>query len=253
MGTKENAVFDNIGKDLDEEANKRRAASFMITILGMGGAVGLFVGVTAYTATQVLMEPEQLAEMVELIEEEVLPDDAPPPPPPPPPPPAAAADEESEETEVTPDDMVEDVKELKEEVKDEMKSDVKPAGVEGGVEGGVVGGVVGGVMGGIEGGVLGGQLSGVRVFHHSELEVKKRVEPVYPDAARDLNLGEQRCIVKVFIDEEGVPYDVSVDQCPNVFDTPTREAILKWRWYPPKDGKNRVKAQTTIGITYRMK
>lgn len=249
-------MFDNIGKDLDEEANKRRAASLMITMLGLGGAVGAFVAVTAYTAAQVIIEVAQDEHLVELIEniEEVM-DDAPPPPPPPPPPPAAAAaeDEEQEDVEDTPDDMVEEVKELKDEVKDEMKSDVKPAGVEGGVEGGVVGGVVGGVQGGVVGGVIGGQLSGVRVFHHSELEVKKRVEPVYPDAARELNLGEQRCLVKVFIDEEGVPYDVQVDQCPKVFDTPTREAILKWRWYPPKDGKSRVKAQTTIAITYRIK
>ncbi len=247
-------MFDNIGKDLDEEANKRRAMSFGITLLGMGTATGLFVALTAYTATQVLLEQPLNEELVQLIEEEVIADDAPPPPPPPPPPPAAAAEEETEEeTEETPDEMVEEVQELKEEVKEEMKSDVKPAGVEGGVEGGVVGGVVGGVQGGIEGGVLGGQLSGVRVFHHSELEVKKRIEPVYPDAAKALNLGEQRCIVKVIIDEEGVPVDVSVDQCPKVFDTPTREAILKWRWYPPKDGKNRVKAQTTLAIVYRMK
>ena len=247
-------MFDNIGKDLDEEANKRRAASLMITMLGLGGAVGAFVAITAYTATQVIMEVAQDEHLVELIEEvQEQMDDAPPPPPPPPPPPAAAASEEQEETEVTPDQMVEDVKELKDEVKDEMKSDVKPAGVEGGVEGGVVGGVVGGVQGGIVGGELGGQLSGVRVFHHSELEVKKRVDPAYPDAARELNLGEQRCLVKVFIDEEGVPYDVQVDSCPKVFDAPTKEVIMKWRWYPPKDGKTRVKAQTTIAITYRIK
>jgi protein TonB len=139
---------------------------------------------------------------------------------------------------------------------DEMKNDKKPAGVEGGVEGGVAGGVVGGVIGGVEGGVLGGQLGaggGPKVFHHSELEAKKKVQPEYPEAALSLNLGDQRCMARVFIDEEGVPYDVIVEKCPNVFHPVTKETILKWRWYPPKDGKNKVKAQTTIGVTYKMK
>ena len=104
--------------------------------------------------------------------------------------------------------MTEDIQELKEVVPEEIKSDTKPAGVEGGVEGGVVGGVVGGVQGGVVGGVLGGQLGGVRVFHHSELEPKKRVYPEYPEAAKELNLGDQRCLAVVFMDEEGVPYDV---------------------------------------------
>jgi outer membrane biosynthesis protein TonB len=90
------------------------------------------------------------------------------------------------------------------------------------------------------------------VFHHSELEVKKRLNPEYPEAARALSLGDQRCLAKVFIDEEGVPYDVQVESCPKVFFEDTKQAILKWRWYPPKDGKNRVKAQTTIAVTYKL-
>ncbi|MEQ1506763.1 MAG: energy transducer TonB, partial [Myxococcota bacterium] len=134
---------------------------------------------------------------------------------------------------------------LQEEVKEEVKSDAKPAGVVGGVEGGVEGGVVGGVLGG-------GPGTGVRVFHQSELEVKKRVNPEYPEAARALNLGDQRCLVKVIMDEEGVPFNVIVDACPKVFHDVTREAILKWRWYPPKDGKSKIKAQTTIAVTFKL-
>jgi protein TonB len=148
--------------------------------------------------------------------------------------------------------MQEEIKELQQEVKEEIKNDVKPAGDPAGVEGGVEGGVAGGVVGGVIGGVLGGDLNGVKVFHHSELEVKKRIEPEYPESAKALNLGEQRCLVKVFMDEEGVPYEAMVDGCPEAFRPSAKEAIMKWRWYPPKDGKNKVKAQTTIAITYKL-
>jgi hypothetical protein len=243
-------LFDNIGKDLDEEANKRRAASLFLTLAGLGGVVGFGVAFTAYTAAQVVMESNLDDQMVELVEEAI--EQALPPPPPPPPPPAAAPDPTDETVVPEPDEMVDEVKELQEEVKEEIKSDVKPAGVEGGQEGGVEGGVVGGVQGGVEGGVLGGQLSGVKVFHHSELEKKKSVMPDYPEPARALNLGDQKCLARVFIDEEGVPYDVSVDACPKVFHDSTREALLKWRWYPPKDGKNKCKAQTTIAVIYKL-
>ena len=113
--------------------------------------------------------------------------------------------------------------------------------------------MVGGVAGGIEGGQLGGELGGVKVFHHSELEVKRRIDPEYPEAAKQQQLGEVRCLVKVFMDEDGVPYQAMVDGCPDAFHTSAKEAILKWRWYPPKDGKVKVKAQTTIAITYKLK
>ena len=91
------------------------------------------------------------------------------------------------------------------------------------------------------------------VLHHSEVEVKKRIEPRYPKTAKEANLGDQRCLAKVYIDETGTPYKVLVENCPKVFHASTREAILKWRWYPPKVGKQKVKAQITIGITYKVR
>lgn len=248
-------MFDNVGRDPDQEANKRRAASFALTLSLLAGGLAFVVTITAWTAVQVVPELMQDEDMVEVVMEDAeIEDEAPPPPPPPPPPPAAAEEEEEEEeedVEETPDEMDETVEELKEEVKDEIKNANKPAGVEGGVEGGVAGGVVGGVIGGVEGGVIGGQLGGVRVMHHSELEWKKRVQWDYPKAAQELNLGDQRCIAKVFLDEEGVPYDVKVEDCPKVFHSTTIEALMKWRAYPSKDGKERVKVQTTIGVNYK--
>jgi hypothetical protein len=122
----------------------------------------------------------------------------------------------------------------------------------------MVGGVVGGVElvevgggGSVEGGVLGGALGTTRVFHHSELEVMKRMVVPYPQEARDLQLGDQRCLVKVFISRDGTPTDAIVEKCPTVFHGPVRDAVLQWRWYPPKDGRNAVDAQTTIAVTMK--
>jgi Gram-negative bacterial TonB protein C-terminal len=56
----------------------------------------------------------------------------------------------------------------------------------------------------------------------------------------------------VLIDTEGVPYDATVDGCPKVFHDAAREGILKWRWYPVRDGKDKVRAQTTIAVIYKL-
>ncbi|MCB9695027.1 MAG: energy transducer TonB [Alphaproteobacteria bacterium] len=194
--------------------------------------------------------------MVEVfIEDEGFDEEAPPPPPPPPPPPAAAdtpEDETDEEPTNETEEMVEEIKELKTEVKEEVKSVERPAGVKDGVKDGQEGGVIGGVKDGVKDGVVGGQLDGgLRVFHHSELEVKKRKLPEYPDEATSMNLGDQRCKVKVKIDEKGVPYEAEVTDCPKVFHQVAREAILEWRWYPPKADKAKVKAQTLIAVMFK--
>ena len=109
-------MFDNIGKDLDEEANKRRAASMFLTLTGLGSVVVFVVAAGAYTAAEVLMDDALDMEMVELLPEDQM-DDALPPPPPPPPPPPAAAEQEEEVDEPEVDEMVDEIKELQEEVK----------------------------------------------------------------------------------------------------------------------------------------
>ncbi len=249
-------MFDNVGRDLDEEANKRRVQSVMVTVVGLSALSVGFLAATAWVAKEAIEEFVLDDDMVEVVLDDEVELAAPPPPPPPPPPSAGAEEEEEEEEEddeVNPEDMQEEVEELDEKIDEKMKSQKNEAGMEGGQEGGVEGGVVGGVQGGVIGGVLGGTLGGAKVFHHSELEVKKRVDPRYPDSARELSLGEQVCRARVFMDEKGVPYDVIVEDCPKVFHTVTREAILKWRWYPPKSGKERVKAQTLLVVRYKLR
>lgn len=253
-------MFDNVGKNLDEEATKRSFASVLLASLLLGAGAAFTIGYGAMKVVETVQEVTGDAEMVEVILEDPGMDEAPPPPPPPPPPPAAAdsSEEEEEDTEDETtnetDEMVDDVKELeKAEVETKIKSVKRPAGVKDGVKDGVEGGVIGGVKDGVKDGVVGGQLGGggLRVFHHSELEVKRRRVPRYPEAAESMNLGDQRCKVSVKIDEKGVPFDATVKDCPKVFHGPAKSAILQWRWYPPKAGKQKVKAQTLIAVLFK--
>lgn len=251
-------MFDSVGKNLDEDAAKRQAQSAAIAagLAGLAAAVVVCAGL--WTVKEVVLDPIMDDEILEVdLAEEDLEMDAPPPPPPPPPPPAAASAEEEEpdDEDDTPqtEEMTEEIVELKEEIKDEMKSDVKPKGVVGGVEGGVEGGVVGGVQGGVVGGVVGGVLGGTgpKVVHHSEVEVKKRVQPDYPSAARGMAMGAQRCLATVYIDEKGEPFKVEIDKCPKVFHPNTEEALLKWRWYPYRADGQKLKVKTKIAVTYK--
>ncbi len=236
-------MFEYVGKNPDEEANKRRAGALAITTVGLAALLGVTIGIAAWTAAKVVQAVLPDEELVEVIIEDPLMEA---PPPPPPPPPASSDAEEPDD----PDEMTEEIKDLADKVEEEVKSDTQKA-PDAGVEGGVVGGVIGGVVGGVVGGVLGGQL-GVRVMHHSELEYKKQIMPTYPKAAATLNLGDVRCVAKVWIDETGTPYQVAVDGCPEVFHTETKEAILQWRWWAPKVGKEKTKAQTSIGVVFKM-
>lgn len=247
-------MFDNIGKNPDEEAARRSVASMLITAGIFAASAGAIAFATYQVAGDEILEILEDVEMVELETDEG--DDlAPPPPPPPPPGPSQPEEEEEEEDEPedVPDEMSEEVEELEEQVKEEVQAQTAPKGQDGGVEGGVEGGVVGGVQGGVIGGVVGGTGSGVKVFHHSELEVRRRIDPIYPQIARDMSLGSERCLVTVFIDETGKPYQAMVAKCDNVFHDSAKTAILKWRWYPPRDGRQKVKARTTVGVTYRLK
>lgn len=179
-------MFDNVGKNIDEGAGKRSAASVLIGVVLMGGFAAFTAVWGAIKVVEEITREPTDDTMVEVVLDEELDMEAPPPPPPPPPP-AAAEDEEEEEEDETEDDtveedeMVEDQKEL-EKVEDKpIKSQERPKGVKDGVEGGVEGGVKDGIKDGIKDGVVGGELGagGLQVFHHSELDVKKRTLPRY--------------------------------------------------------------------------
>lgn len=247
-------MFDSVGRNLDEDANKRSAkAAFLIAILVGTTAAGVVLA-GLWTVREIVLEQLDQEPVAVLMEEPMAEEELLPPPPPPPPPSSGPEEEEDDEDAEEEPDELDEVQELEEKIVEEpVKSADKPKGVEGGVEGGQEGGVVGGVLGGVEGGVLGGSLAGggPKVVHHSQVEVKRRIEPTYPMAARGMGLGEQRCIVQVEIDETGVPAKVSVDKCPKVFHAGTEEAMLKWRWYPYKIEGEKLRVSTKIAVVYR--
>jgi len=239
-------MFDTIGRT--RKANRQRQAGSMLI------SVSLFttaLGALMLTGGQRVEEVQVDEVPVEVTFVDVA---APPPPPPPPPPPAASSTpEETKVEEDKPEEIQEpdEIQELPDKLPDPVADAGTVGGVEGGVEGGVVGGTVGGVIGGVIGGELGGQLGGdgVRAVHWSQVKAKRRVEPRFPEAAKALGLKEERCNVRLYIDEEGVPYDINLDACPKVFQDEAKGAALKWRFYPYKD--EGIARKTTFMLSFK--
>ena len=245
-------MFDSVGRSLDDGAAARQAASAgIVGLLGLLTA-GSIVLAGVWTVKAAIVEAVGGEDLVvfELAAEMLTPEM------PPPPPPAASAavvasdDDAPDESE----EMIEQVKALDPEIDAAIEEARGPADEGAGEAEGVAGGVPGGVPGGDPNGEPEGRL-GARdrptVFHHTRLEVKRRVEPRYPSAARGLGLGDQRCRTTVRIGDDGVPYEIDVAGCPNLFHDEVRASILRWRWYPGRDGAAKVAAQTTIMIVFR--
>lgn len=88
---------------------------------------------------------------------------------------------------------------------------------------------------------------GLRAYGQDDVRIRRNPPPRYPDAAKWLNLGDQRCVAAVAIDEKGVPSDVKISACPKVFWEGTRQALLRWRWYGvPEPG------QVGIAVIYKL-
>ena len=74
---------------------------------------------------------------------------------------------------------------------------------------------------------------------------------VYPQAAIELKLPEQRCIVRINIDEKGVPYEVTPKTCPELFRDSAQSIAMRYRFYPLKDGGKAVKAGFDLTINFK--
>lgn len=71
-----------------------------------------------------------------------------------------------------------------------------------------------------------------KVVHGTEVRVKHREYPTYPEAAKQLGIEEALCKVRFSIDEQGTPTDIQILECPKVFEQATLDAAWKWRFYP---------------------
>lgn len=120
-------------------------------------------------------------------------------------------------------------------------------------------GELGGPEGGGEGegegatGGGGGGGGGARAVHWSEVKVKRRVEPRFPEAALSLGLTEERCRLRITIDARGEPSDVDVITCNAVFQPSALEAAWAWRFYPMKVNGQGVPAAFDLLIVYRQR
>lgn len=239
-------MFDHVGRSRNQSAARTAGSLFFSLLLNGSGVAILFFA--TMKAPEMIDEAKAALVAVDL--------SAPPPPPPPPPPPGGSKPHKKKEKEVV-QDTPPDPTVLQEAPppppEDEPEDD---GGVEGGVEGGVKDGVVGGVVGGVKDGVLGGQLGGtgvVKTVYWSEVQVKSRVIPAYPEAARQLGLKDERCITHIFINEQGEPFDVQFKACPELFKAAARDAAMQWRWYPLMDGGVPVKAQFDLNFQFKLK
>lgn len=88
------------------------------------------------------------------------------------------------------------------------------------------------------------------LLHHTEVEVKRRAQPVYPPEAKALGLGEVRCKARIYVDETGRPTKVMVEDCPVEFHRSTQESLMRWQWYPELIDGAAVPFQTVIVVRY---
>jgi len=256
-------LFDHVGKNIDEEAAKRSAQSVLMTMVLFGAlGAGLFA-YTAWRVTEAVIGPilnEVDVDMVELDEPEEEELQAPAPPPPPLAAEPEPEEEEEEEEEEEPDepepDEMQDPQELDKEVETEIKETKAPAGSPEGHAQGQEGGTVGGDP---ESDCLDctGTGKGIKKIHKTDIRYKRPCVGdffKYPKAAEDLGLGPVRCIARVYIGADGVPYDVVPDKskCPIAFHDATRAGIYKCSWYPYKSPgtKEKIPVQTMLGVTF---
>lgn len=94
--------------------------------------------------------------------------------------------------------------------------------------------VVGGVVGGAEGNVPSAVFpDGSRLVHPSEVTPIHRVAPEYPDAAKSRDVGSVSCVVRIRLNEGGVPTEVVFLACPDAFQDAVKTAVMASRWAPP--------------------
>lgn len=235
-------MFESIGRDPDTDAGRRRKVALGLTLASIGLVAALVVGATALWArppAAPTLAPELPWILVENVAE---PDD----PEPPPPPVRGGGRRLGDDVDAPPQPPT-----LPPEAPGPGPVPDDPEGPGGAPDGSCLNPPCGGEGDAPEGEGDGDDRSAGR--HDLPPHVRRRTDPDYPKAARQASLGDQRCVARVRIDEDGVPYDVTVDGCPRVFHDATRDALMSWRWYPARRGKERVPAQLTVGVTYTMR
>lgn len=69
-----------------------------------------------------------------------------------------------------------------------------------------------------------------------EQGIRKRVEPVFPESAKQNGLSYGRCIADLEVDAKGNGGKPTFVDCPEVFQKSALEALRQWRWHPDPSG-----------------
>ncbi|MFT4627982.1 MAG: hypothetical protein ACI8PZ_006676 [Myxococcota bacterium] len=85
--------------------------------------------------------------------------------------------------------------------------------------------------------------AGPQLFHHSQLQVKRRSVPQFPLGGAQ----PVKCIVTITMDDAGVPVAAAATGCPPAFATAAEDAAMRWRWKPPPIDAGE-QAQVVIGM-----
>ena len=98
-----------------------------------------------------------------------------------------------------------------------------------------------------------GDGSGAKVVHVSELQVKLRVQPRFPEAARTFGRDEENCVLRITVNELGEPEHVAVRTCPAMVREAAVEAAYGWRWYPLVENGRGQRAQFDLNFVFRLR
>lgn len=193
---------------------------------------------------------------------------APPPPPPPPPAPAVVAVRTAPTRHVfenagkllAPTVIPRNVAEIKEAP---IPSDADGAGMIGGVPGGVAGGSMGGVIGGVIGGVKTAVVAPIAPKENKpkepvrvggrvrEPQLIKRVEPFYPELARQTHLQGQ-VVIDAILDENGNVVEMKVVSGHPLLLQSALNAVRQWKYRPTYLNDMPVPVQLIITVTFRL-
>lgn len=92
---------------------------------------------------------------------------------------------------------------------------------------------------------------GIRAVHWTQVQVKSRVLPSFPEAARALGYTEsQDCVVRLTIDSRGVPVSALSSSCPTPFLATARAAAMKWRFHPARDAGEPVSVMFDLNFRF---
>lgn len=234
-------MFDHVGRTSDPDARARTVQSVGLTsLLGVIAATLVVAATWIFVVEPLALEPEprQWVEMVE------LPGDAEPGPPP------AASVRKGEAT----PELSQVVEPLENRAYNVLPSRPRIAGSPRGA-GQTPGGSATGTGTGtpLGSGTDGGGGGGPQIVHQSELQVRSRVSPYFPEVAKRIGLTYGRCLATVYIDERGRVSEVTVDQCPAAFHGETIRSLSRWRFQPYRVAGMATPAQTRIAVTYTMK